>query len=390
MRQDTINFPSLGLTLALGILLLCWVHFYPETSPGQYAGVNLFNELKPRALLGTVANLFHLSPLAYSLLKLGFLGLWAYLVIVKIYQCLHVNQFFSGITFIWVAISFLFVFSPVSYLTINLVYIDSVAYALTLSVLLLAIAPQSNARFWEFIGIWCLGFAAILVHEKSVFDLGILGVWLLWQRGFKDALFKICPPIVAGAIFLYIVSNKVTWGLKPQTYIQILLLDPTAILADSFNVWGILFGGGALWIFYCLLVFALINQVNFKSKKLSTVVYCILMALLCIAPLIVASDTNRMVDLIWMPCLLLICTLQWPSLFSSISGKILLVSLCAIQLLTPPFLMYNHGVVPMNCYASYFARQLPLEAEVKPRKWGVFSLHVFYRSDTSQKACDGL
>lgn len=284
--------------------------------------------------------------------------------------------------------SFLFAFSPVSYLTINLVYIDSVAYALTLIVLLLAIATQGPGTFWRYIGIWIFGFAAILVHEKSVFDLGILGIWIFWQRGLKEAVFKIAPPLAAGALFLYMVSNKVSWGLKPQTYIEILLLDPSAILADSFNVWGIFFGGGVLWAFFFMLACTLAHQMNSIRDKLSAIVYSLLMALMCIAPLIVASDTNRMVDLIWMPCFLLICTLHWPILFSSILGKAVLVGLCALQFLTPPFLMYNHGVVPMNCYASYFAEQLPLEGEVKPQKWGPFSWHAFYRIDTSEKACN--
>jgi hypothetical protein len=361
----------------------------PDASSIQFDGISLFIDPKPRAVFATFANVLHLTVIEYSLAKLVFLLLWLYLLFTKLYECLHVNKIFSGQGIVWLGLSVLFAFGLVAFLTINLGYIDVVAYTFSLGCVLLA--TSRFAPSWRSIlGIWILGFLAILTHEKSLFDLAIIGIWIWWQRGFKVSFITVVPALMAAILFLYLVSQKVTSGLPPATYIGILKANPLSIVPDSFNAWGILLGGGSLWILYFILSIAMVCQAGCTKEKYQSLLATLVMGALCIAPLIIASDTNRMVDLIWMPCLLLICTLQWPGLFSSILGKILLVGLCAVQLLTPPFLMYNHGVVPMNCYASYFARQLPLEAEVKPRKWGVFSLHAFYRSDTSQKACDGL
>ena len=378
---------SLALAGAVLVLLWVWVPFVPDASAIQFDGINLFIELKPRAIFATLANVFGLSVLSYSLVKVGFLLLWLYLLMEYLRQDLKVSNPFSSQGFIWFGLSFLFAFGPVAYLTLNLGYIDVIAYTLSLLCFLISSKAQPRSPL-VLVGVWACGLTAILIHEKSLFDLAIIGVWLCWQRGMKDALIKIAPPLLAAILFLWSVSNKVTSGLPPGTYIQILQANVFAIFPDSLNIWGILLGGGALWILYATLSIAVVvEQKSIVNLFRATIAACT-MGALCIAPLIVASDTNRMVDLIWLPCLMMIATLDKPSLFSSRAGKVGLIILCFMQFLIPPFLMYNHGVVPMNCYASYFVEQLPLEGEVKPRKRGLFSLYAFYRIDSSEKACD--
>ncbi len=378
--QRLAKLISLAQALLLLGLLCLWVPFIPDASGIQFDGINLFVELKPRAVFATLANVFGLSVLSYSQAKILFFLLWLYLLIEHLRQYLNVSNPFSSQGFIYFGLSFLFAFGPVAQLTLNLGYIDVVAYTLSLLCFLISSKAQSRSPL-VLLGIWACGLIAILIHEKSLFDLAIIGVWLCWQRGIKDAMIKIAPPLLAATLFLWFVSHKVTSGLPPATYIEILQANMFAIFPDSLNIWGIILGGGTLWILYATLSIAVaIEQKSIVNMFKVTIASC-MMGALCIAPLIVASDTNRMVDLIWLPCLMMIAALNWPSLFSSGAGKVGLISLCFIQFLIPPFLMYNHGVVPLNCYANSIAKILPLEDQSVPRHIGAFSIHGFNRSN---------
>jgi len=378
---------SLALALGLLALLWLWVPFVPDASAIQFDGINLFIELKPRAVLATLANLSSLSVLSYSLVKIVFLLLWLYLLIEQLRQYLKVSTLFSSYGLIWFGLSFLFAFGLVAYLTLNLGYIDVVAYTLSLLCFLISSKAQLRSPL-ALLGIWFCGLTAILIHEKSLFDLAIIGVWLCWQRGFKDALIKIAPPLLAAILFLWFVSHKVTSGLPPGTYIGFLQANVFGIFPDSLNLWGILLGGGAQWVLYFTLsITVVIEQKSIINMIRAAIASCI-MGALCLAPLIVASDTNRMVDLIWLPCLIMIGVLDWPSLFLSRAWKMGLTIMCIVQFLIPPVLMYNHGVVPMNCYANFLARLMPLEKKVVPRHFGLISYHVFFRQNSLKIVCD--
>lgn len=122
---------------------------------------------------------------------------------------------------------------------------------------------------------------------------------------------------------------------------------------NSFNVAGILFGGGLLWVLYAGLGLRFIGGARGLSQSVLRLALVIEMAILCLAPLAIAWDTNRLVAILWLPTLLLLTELDiaasvaWTPVAA---GALVTASL--LQALVPPVLIYQHRAVALNCYAS--------------------------------------
>jgi len=108
------------------------------------------------------------------------------------------------------------------------------------------------------------------------------------------------------------------------------------------------------------------------------------MALLSLAPLMVAHDTIRMVGVIWLPTYLLLREIDLRSLLASIQFRAWAPAICVLQLLIPPLLMYQDGVVPYNCYSKWLIeRALPPQEQVATNGVTPFGLYALRREDIS-------
>jgi hypothetical protein len=147
---------------------------------------------------------------------------------------------------------------------------------------------------------------ATLSHEKSIFDISILLVWFSWKWGVRKAFWYFSPALLLSLLLLILLGNKVASGETPMGYISILGNGLEFFWEESFNIFGVILGGGAFWLLYLITATSFLkNLIPYRSQLLAFVVV-LLMSLICISTLLVAHDTNRMVALIWLPLILVI------------------------------------------------------------------------------------
>lgn len=364
--KSVLQNPHLLLSgfFAAGLIYLfsLWVpliqDFYFEWRAG-----NFFQSFKPRTLLGSIFNLLHWGDSAFTIAKVGALWAWLTLIMSQFFQLFITDQKREKIYHFCVvlALSFIFAFSTISQMTFGAVRIlDSIPYFLILASYLIYSQEERKITALSYVSATLLLFLATLIHEKSIFDIGILWMWLAWKGGIKKASLFIFPAIFLSALFLFSNKSSGTTGLgyAPDAYIDILRNGFTYFKDSSFDLLAIILGGGALWVIYILCAVFFIRTSSSHQQRIIRTLLCIAMVAGCFIPLLVAFDTNRLIGLMWLPSFLLICEVG-PHMLTHFKKWLLLLGLailCILQFAVPPMLtMPPLGSVVFNSYAKWFA-----------------------------------
>ncbi|MCP4091510.1 MAG: hypothetical protein GY746_17230 [Gammaproteobacteria bacterium] len=397
MNATTWRSASIIILLSAAFLLAIASLWVPInfSSYDAYREVSLFTGLKSRALLGTLAQLFRLGPVEFNLLVLGTLYCWLSMLLYQLYRSLFATRKTSlNSTMIFVGLGYIFSISTVTVITYSSAgFIDVVPYSLVACAALLSerITPAINIKLIA--GISLLLILGVMSHEKTLFDLGILATWICWKLGFRQMLINMMPATMAAIVFLMSVPGEGSAGLSPSEYLDILLSGLSFLNSWSFNLWGILAGGGALWILYPLLARPFIDSANDSHARLKRTVTVVVMLALCLLPLLVAADTNRMVGVIWLPVFLLLGQVDLGKVFHGPVRTAGLIGLCMYQFAIPPALIYSHGIIPFNCYSLAIVNKLPKEADIVPQLMGPFGLYEIARANRNRpwrQECSGL
>ena len=350
---------AIGLAALYLFLVSLWVPISMDFV-GDYRLSNLLVELKPRALVNTIAEILHLSNWGFNAIKVFALLGWLSLILYSLGQNLlsQTEPLPARELLCYLMLGLLFAYSTVTIMTFGRVGIlDAVPYCFVITAVLLCqhFGPRS---LFSCMAVTCLLTLAVLAHEKSIFDLAIIGIWFTWKWGLRKSSIFFLPSVLISSLFLYLVQNKVAGGLAPVAYLNILQAGLDFFWQYAYSPIGIIFGGGALWIvFFTSAYFFITNQGSNQFPLRLGLVF--MLTLLCLAPLLVAWDTNRMVGLIWLPTFLLLCEL--PNLKQLVCAPVtpwFLLLLCSLQLLIPPVLMPQVGVVPFNAYANLWVNWL--------------------------------
>lgn len=359
---STLVFPALLVTLAFLVIASLWVPIDFKLS-GRYYDADLFKTLAPRALLGTIAKILQLGPEAYIFVRQLFQALWLFLIVVEIFKSVS-PQTKSDLVAV-VTLSFLFAFNTVVYTTNGLAeFIDVVPYSLILSAAIIFMPRNGQLTSIRYFSANLLLLAAVMVHEKSLFDLSILAVWLTWKGGLKRSAILLLPSFVGAFSFLWLVSANNIQGqsLAPLDYIGLIPAAVTYVLEESFNIWGVFLAGGMLWVVFVAAAHKFVNSA--AVEKGSRIAVVVAMLIICFSTLLVACDTIRMVGLIWLPTFLLIREIDLKSALDSMRFRSWGVPACLVQILLPPLLMYQNGVAPFNCYSRELLRLVPHQSSI--------------------------
>jgi len=372
MSTERFNLAVPALAGVLLILATFWVPVsWLDTSP--YPAASLLQNWQPRALLGTIADLFNLDASGYTILKLGCLFIWLTIVIQQLDDSLGEQP---HRTLLLAGCGALFAFSTVTVITLGPAgFIDIAPYALSAGVVALLVRCDWQPDNKAVAAITAALLLAVVGHEKALFEIAILIVWSLWRTGWRNTAKLFAPAVILSLLYLMSVASTSTSGLSAEGYAGILSSGLGYLLARSLNVWGILAGGGALWVLYGLFAAKFIAGATDSGRRAAVTAT---MLLLCLATLLIAGDTNRMVALIWLPTLLLITAVNPAAVFPSTGWRAGLVVLCLLQLANPPVLMYRSGIVPFNCYSLAIAKRLPQGENVAQ---GPFDIYAHNRPD---------
>ena len=351
------------ITVILVTIATLWV---PITLPDESFSsptfeANLFNKFSSRALFGTIVNIFSLNIFLAFLLPRLFNFLWLFLVIQ--YLAKETNIFCYSVfkaSIIILSTGFLFAFNTNIFLDNVFPTIDPLARMLVILTVFFLFS-EKNTNFYSYPNILAIifSFSAVLAHEKSLFDICIISIWLFYKKGFKKILSYCLPLIIPFVTFIFLtpVNDQSILGIRPIDYIDKLMLGNSIeyLFEKSFNLLGILFGGGFLWPIFFMCVSTFIRDgLNLSKKKVVyRIIYSSLLFLLCLLPLFVAYDTNRLVALIWLPTVFLIVETNFLlNILVNLRKKIIVFLCIVLQTFIPPVKIYLHGAVPLNCYAA--------------------------------------
>jgi hypothetical protein len=360
LAMNSILLRVSTITVVILVLAAFWVPIDVSSGASKYYTADLFTRFAPRALLGTVAKILHLNWTGFIVLRQLFQALWLFLIVFQLTKSLQSQEESSSFILEVSALSFLFGFNTVVFTTNGIsTFIDVVPYALVLCTVPLLLPSDGRATLTRRIAATLLLLSAVMVHEKSVFDIAILAVWTTWKYGFKRSATLMLPSILGSLCFLWLVATKkTTQGHSPLESIELLRFGYTFLLRQSLNVWGIILAGGVLWVIFLVSAYHFLKTT--ASYSVRGFIAIIMMTLLCFGPLLVGHDTIRMVAVIWLPTYLLIREIDLKSALESVRFRQWALAACFLQLLLPPLLLFIGGVTPLNCYSKLIVRFLPL------------------------------
>ena len=183
---------------------------------GDYYHADFFTRFAPRALVGTIARILHLEWKHFIVLRQLFQALWLFLIVLQLTKSLQPQRGSSSSILEVSALSFLFGFNTVLFTTNGLSeFIDVIPYTLVLCTVPLLLPRDGRATITRRIAATLLLLSAVMVHEKSVFDIAILAVWTTWKYGFKRSASLLLPSILGSFCFLWLISTRKTLGLSP-------------------------------------------------------------------------------------------------------------------------------------------------------------------------------
>jgi hypothetical protein len=352
-----------------GVLLWLYSFWVPLADGFYYEWLqgDLFREVRPRALLVTIANILHIDDRGFMFIKMTSLWVWLTLIIWQLAKGTF-SDFSLKRIYCLFCISFIFGFSTVTLMSFGpVMIIDVVPYLLVL-VVYINLASNRPTSIWEYWINATLLVAAVAIHEKSVFDIGILFLWLFYKKGLKKSVLALGPAILLCGLFLLMLRSKSLTGESLDTYVSIFQRGAD-FLGDSFSAVEVLIGLGGLGILYLYLSTIFIKRCSSAGDGVKRLALSVSMFIGCVAPLTVAWDTNRLVGLIWLPTIILLVEVG-SDLFSrsSIPQILFLGFLCVYQLLLPPILRFPPNVIiAYNSYAKeiYGDRAIQIDAPVR-------------------------
>lgn len=389
--QRDLLISCLAAAFLLG-LAMTWIPPVVDAT-GDYMTTNLWSELRPRALVGSIVSILNLDPTGYLIIKLAAHFIWLGLVFNLLLERSRDSQQPQGLNRIYTlcVLALIFSFSTVTVMALGPVdLIDSVAFVFILLAYFILKRESETLGFARIAVTTALLLSAVLTHEKSVFDIGILATWFLWKRGARFVALCFAPAVLLSVAFLVLIGERTTNnGLPPAEYIEQIGSSYAFLRDHSFNLWGVLAGGGALWLLYlyCCLQFTFLE--GSRQQQLMQATLAFAMTGLCFLALLVAHDTNRLLALIYLPLLLIMSQLDIYALLRKPVAKVALATSLALQFAIPPMLVYQHGMVPYNCYAMEFANKY-----LEPKRSGMsrnerpFQLFVYPRLDVTNTFSD--
>ena len=370
-------------TLLLLVAAALWVPIKPEVHQEFYTPT-LLNGIQPRALIGTLVNLLKIGPVGYSIIRYLAMFIWLYLILKYLCDALLIQSEIPKKNMIYFLIlAFIFAFSTPVFMTFRPVgFLDIIPSCLEIMSVVLLQTIQKRP-LWLTIGmVTTLLSAAVMTHEKSIFDIAIIAIWSLWRIGSWKSILIFSPTTFISGIFFQLIANKAAYAgagyaLSPTGYFTILQSGLHFFLTESLNVGAIIFGGGALWICYFIFCKGFISSEISSFKKIIRFSLVFALGLLAFAPLLVANDTNRLIGLIWLPTFLMMGEIDLHKTLDRFNFSIWAWGLALYQLLMPPSLIYINGAVPYNCYSKFLWKFLPnmdgvINIQVGP--WGIFAM----------------
>ena len=378
------NQPFLLITtLLLLVAAALWVPIKLQVHQEFYTPT-LFNGIQPRALIGTVVNLLKIGPVGYSIIRYLALFIWLYLILKYLCDALLMQSEIPRKNMIYFLIlAFIFAFSTPVFMTFRPVgFLDIIPSCLEIMSVVLLQTIQKRP-LWLTIGmVTTLLSAAVMTHEKSIFDIAIIITWCLWRMGPWKSFLIFFPTSFISGIFFQLIANKAAYAgagyaLSPTGYFTILQSGLHFFFTESLNVGAIILGGGALWICYFIFCKGFISSEISSFKKIIRFSLVFALGLLAFAPLLVANDTNRLIGLIWLPTFLMMGEIELRKTLDRFNFSIWAWGLAIFQLLMPPSLIYINGAVPYNCYSKFLWKFLPnmdgvINIQVGP--WGIFAM----------------
>ncbi len=326
----------------------------------DYLTVNLVEHVQPRALVGTVSQYLDLSDVQFLFATQAALFVWLFLVAVLIAtpRGQRVPDAPNWRTF---GVLFLFGWSTLPFVTNAFSGFVDVFAAATVAVSVWLLYQRDESSTAALSGVVTLMCVATLIHEKSIFDVLILLMWIGFTRPRKQAAWTVgaYALFLAGYLMLSSDARAANGNKTFAEYLSLAVEFRSYLEHYSFNVVGVAFGGGLLWALYAACATAFVRTRQATSPLFPRVALVFGLLALCVAPLLVAWDTSRLVALIWLPTLLLLLELDGRVLLArSRFAPAACLSACLLQVLIPPVLIYRHGAVPLNCYASFVVGQL--------------------------------
>ena len=343
------------IAVGLGLLTIVWVPFNPEIIRPAYYNVTLFQDIRPRALIGTFAAILGLSPYGFILMMQAFKMAWVIMLSMQIFRWVKDPV-------IALALCFLFVFNSVT-------YIDNAAtgqidmagnFWLLIAANIFIACPKQNSAHLRWRVFLCLVFIslAILTHEKSIFPAAILVLWILIRFGKK--VWPILPAyLLLAAVYLSITWHKMTNGLSASGYVNFVHDNPFGLFfLESFSVYGVLTSIGMLWIVYGVAVYRSIQMQPDKTATFMNAAFIMASLAASFAPLMFAVDSQRIIGVIWLPLYLhLYDQVDWlKRLGPSWKMHCMCALVCLVHLFIPPTFIVGRLITPLNCYS---ARNLP-------------------------------
>ena len=310
----------------------------------DYYSTDMRLTFMPRALMGTIAHLFELSPLGFAMLLQLFKLCWLTLL------CFTFREAFKS-WFLVIVLAVLFAFSA-NFFTANAdsAMVDVAAnFWLLLALLLLVRSGRRKppaAQFALAILPVCL---ALLTHEEMLFPIALLCAWVLLRYRWEGIVFAI-PVLQLTIVYLWLV-----WKLTAKGYVAILQEQGLAFfINEGFSLAGVFSAAGTLWIIYFLLGYLIFLRTTDTLRRVEQGFLWLAGIAAAFAPLMIAHDTQRMVWLIWVPLYVLIMDRggEMAALFRTSFSRMLLVLAVIVHLMIPPIFIYQQRGMPLNCYAA--------------------------------------
>lgn len=376
-----------GVFIAALALLLTVALWVPQSMTLESYGrvhyhANLLNQVAPRAMMGTLRHLLKLSQEAFILMLVMVKWYWI-LTILWLLKAKPREQTLRNTLHAAAAtlpVILIFCFNTPLYTSNALAGFVDIAASLLALLSLLCVDAEDDRRphFLFTVMAWISGMLAVLVHEKALLEIIMVALWLTWKRGMKTGAVYTLGIVPASILFLYHFRGVVTSGNAPAFYTDLLIGKNFSAFYDAFDVPAILLGGGALWVLGIWAVW-LIWRKERGMRATLFLLAAIAMLALCLAPLLVAHDTSRLVGVIWLPVLLFLRELQFCDRLLRCRAMLIAVTAIAVmQLLLPPFFIYVHGAVPLNCYARQTLEKLGVSHDPKAQS-GFRPFDFFHR-----------
>lgn len=356
-----------------------------------YAYINIFDGLKPRAIFGTILELLPMfsftKEYSANILRIISIIIWIYCINKQLYLSVfkneHKKQNASSLI-IFFLLSFIFSLSPITLLNLSAAgFIDAFPYAIIAYIVTSNYLLSGHDEVRKVIFINLLLVIATLSHEKTIFDIAILLVWFTWNWGIRKALWYFSPALIISIAILFLLGDKVASGETPLGYFSILSDGFNFFWEQSFNIYGIILGGGVFGLLYFLIAASYLTNLNPHRSEMLGLITILLMLLICASTLLIAHDTNRMIALIWLPLILIIKDINLYSIFYKLRYKLLLFLLCFLQAITPPMLIYRNGMTGLNCYGLWVSQLLPGEL-FRQKSNEQFAIYRHYRPDLTE------